>query len=175
MVPRVTALYTNLVLHCTTSSINHIKSSNYFNANMYSTPTKKLESNDDLHVFVHLRRAQGECVFSVGHFSWACIFSATEKSRYWATCSNYELLKTRWPFVGRKIVCALKRTSWNLIIIVTLRNFLISTSRLSVRSDRLHGVNFDVIYRMQFYACVIFYAINRNEKTTHWAWTYTKK
>ena len=104
-VPWVTALYTNLVLHFTTSSINHIKSSNYFNANMYSTPTKKLESNDDLHVFVHLRRAQGECVFSVGHFSWACIFSATEKSRYWATRSNYELLKTRWPFVGRKIVC----------------------------------------------------------------------
>ena len=54
---------------------------------------------------------------------------------------------------------------------VTFRNFLKSTGRLSVRSDRLRGVNFDANFdannRMRFFACVIFDAIIRNEKTTH--------
>ena len=54
---------------------------------------------------------------------------------------------------------------------VTLRNFLISTGRLSVRSDRLRCVIFDANFNannlMPFYECVIFDAIIRNEKTTH--------
>ena len=54
---------------------------------------------------------------------------------------------------------------------ITFRNFLISTGRLSVRSDRLRCVNFDANFdvnnRMRFYACVIFDAIIRNEKITH--------
>ena len=47
---------------------------------------------------------------------------------------------------------------------VTFRNFLISTGRLSLRSDRLRSVNFDANNRMGFYACAMFDAITRNEK-----------
>ena len=58
-----------IALLLTTSPINYIKASNYFNENMYDNPNKKLDSNDDLKIFVYLKRAQSKRVFSVGHFT----------------------------------------------------------------------------------------------------------